>query len=81
MKEETGAENFDLQALFIYGVAKDAIEDFGMVFLAEIETLSCYLESEIEEIFLLTKEPEELTYPLIQPYLFKKAQNMMRIGD
>ena len=44
-----------------------------MLFYAEVHSLKDTLESEIEQIELFDKIPENLTYPEIQPYLYNKV--------
>lgn len=70
--EETGAVKFDLSQVCVYGVEKDGEETLGMLFYAEVQELESELHSEIECVECFDEVPERLTYPLIQPYLFKK---------
>lgn len=64
--EETGASDFDLEAVCTYGV-----DSYGALFFAEIKELSDIpKESEIAEIGFFEKLPDALTYPAIQPRLF-----------
>ncbi|MGX7024051.1 NUDIX hydrolase [Vagococcus hydrophili] len=69
LEEETGAKKYTIVAKFIYGVEKNRKEDFGQVFLAEVEEFDTQLTHEIEEVMCLKGEPEEYTYPLIQPVI------------
>ncbi|MGL5415984.1 MAG: NUDIX hydrolase [Clostridium sp.] len=75
--EETGAKKFKLEPICIYEVEKDDEggyrNDFGQVFFAEIEELDILPLSEIGEVKLFSKQPKNLTYPSIQPYLYEKA--------
>jgi len=66
LMEETGAAKFVLKPLFILGVDREGIEDYGQVYSAEIEEFSNKLEYEMEEVVFLDNEPEENTYPAIQ---------------
>ncbi|MGY3704993.1 hypothetical protein BW731_03510 [Vagococcus martis] len=66
LMEETVATTFVLNPLFILGVERDGIEDYGQVYSAEIEGFSDKLEHEIEEVIFIEDEPEENTYPAIQ---------------
>lgn len=66
LMEETGATEFILKPLFILGVDREGIEDYGQVYIAEIKEFSNKLEYEMEEIVFLDDEPEENTYPDIQ---------------
>ncbi|WP_297633292.1 NUDIX domain-containing protein [uncultured Clostridium sp.] len=75
--EETGAKKYKLTPICIYEVEKDDIggyrNDFGQVFFAEIEEFDILPTSEIGEVKLFSKQPENLTYPSIQPYLYEKV--------
>ena len=72
LREETGATHFSMEPLFVYGVEKDDNQDYGQVFVATVYELSDTLEHEIVEVIYLDEEPEEYTYPLIQPLLTKE---------
>lgn len=77
--EETGALSFKLTPICVYSVIGktrvnlDGQESYGMLYFADIETLDQTLHSEIESIHLFDTLPDDLTYPLIQPYLFNKV--------
>ncbi|MEG2656829.1 MAG: NUDIX domain-containing protein [Clostridium sp.] len=77
--EETGAIKFKLKCICIYSVFMDEDdtfsynESFGALYYAEVEKLGQLPESEICEIQLFDSQPENLTYPLIQPHLFNKV--------
>lgn len=75
--EETGANKFKLTPVCIYAVVRDDevnyTESFGQLFYAEIECIDELPEFEIETIKLFNDIPNELTYPLIQPYLHEKV--------
>ena len=72
--EETGAKNFDIKPVCIYSVDNGEGETFGQLFCAEIRRLEELPDSEIGEIKLFDSIPKNLTYPLIQPHLFKKVE-------
>lgn len=80
--EETGAKKFKLTPICIYEVEKDDEggyrNDFGQVFFAQIESFDKLPASEIGEIKLFDKQPENLTYPSIQPYLYKKVIKFLK---
>lgn len=75
--EETGEKEFNLTPVCIYSVEKDETvdytESFGALFYSEVETLDKLPDFEINEIKLLDEVPNDLTYPLIQPFLHKKV--------
>lgn len=65
--EETGALEAEIRPLCVYRV-----NDYGMLCYAKITKLGPLSpDSEIGEICLAGDLPEELTYPAIQPYLFR----------
>ena len=72
--EETGALRFNLNCVATYSVIKDGITGFGRLYLAEVYELGQVPDlSEIAEVIFLDHLPENLTYPDIQPFLFKKT--------
>lgn len=75
--EETGAKEFKLTPVCIYAVERDEkinyTESFGQLFYAEIDEVDDLPEFEIEKIKLFDDIPNELTYPLIQPFLHNKV--------
>ncbi|WP_425800860.1 NUDIX domain-containing protein [Desulfitobacterium sp. Sab5] len=72
--EETGAKNFSIIPICIYSVNTGETETFGQLFYADVKSLEKLPDFEMGEIKLLDTLPESLTYPLIQPYLFKKIE-------
>lgn len=76
LMEETGADIFRLEELTPYEVEIDGEKSYGMLFLAEIDTLGVLpTESEIGEICLMDDFPADPTYPAIQTYLHEFAEN------
>ncbi len=74
LTEETGARGFDLKCVATYSVTKDGHTGFGRLFFAEITKHGTLAgNSEIAETILLDNLPDELTYPDIQPHLFRKV--------
>ena len=64
LKEETGAKDFTLEPVCIYGVKEgDGDETYGMLCVADIISFEPF-DSEIEN----------WTYPTIQPYLLKELK-------
>lgn len=80
--EETGAKKFSITPICIYSVDRgenvDYSESFGQLFYSEVETLDNLPDFEINEIKLFGNIPEDLTYPLIQPFLHEKVQEYLR---
>lgn len=74
--EETGATKFKLTPVCVYSVETDEnieyTQSFGQLFYSEVETLDNILHFEIVETKLFDDIPDNLTYPLIQPFLHKK---------
>lgn len=67
--EETGAIKADIKPVCVY-----AFQDYGMLYYAEIQEFGPIPEgSEIRQIEFFTHLPELLTYPHIQPQLFRRV--------
>src|SRR5450759_1503901 len=74
LMEETGALRFKLDCIATYSVKKDGETGYGRLYLAEVFELGPIPDiSEIAEVILLDKIPENPTHPDIQPLLFKKT--------
>lgn len=74
--EETGAVKYELSPVCAYSVTgsiNEGEERFGMLYFAEIEELGPLPPFEIAEIRLFDRIPDRLTYPEIQPALFRRA--------
>ena len=71
LKEETGAQNFTIIPIAIYSVTVNNKTNYGELFYSEVKEMSQNLEYEIEKIQLFDDIPDKLTYPEIQPYLYK----------
>lgn len=75
LQEETGALEFSLRPLTVYGVTRDGVTTYGMLFSAEITQLGPLSEAvEIGEITLTDSLPAALTYPAIQPTLYRYVE-------
>lgn len=78
LQEETGAVKFSIEPVCVYSVTgKNRVNDtgeetFGLLCYADIEEFSGTLDSEMEQVVLLEKLPDNWTYPLIQPKLIEK---------
>lgn len=78
--EETGAEKAELYPVCVYAVTKNGETKYGMLYFADIELLGCLPEgSEMAEILLTDKFPDDPTYPDILPILFEKIQGWLNL--
>ena len=74
LKEETGAKDFTLEPVCIYGVKEgDGDETYGMLCVADITSFEPF-DSEIEKIVITDTLPDNWTYPTVQPYLLKELK-------
>lgn len=82
LHEETGATEFDLKEICVYGVENGEEITYGMLCFAEVTTLGLLPpEMEIGQIKLFDGLPSELTYPAIQPHLFEHIQEWLRLQE
>lgn len=78
--EETGATNFEIKPIGVYGVEHNGDETFGMLYFAEVIRHGMLpMESEMESIRMFSYLPDELTYPDIQPKLFHWVQGWLNM--
>lgn len=76
--EETGALEYQLEAICVYSVIgatrvnPGGEESFGMLYFADIQAFESELHSEIASIALFDTLPHAWTYPLIQPLLMQE---------
>ncbi len=83
--EETGALDYRIEPLCVYGViGKNQVnqtdkEMYGMLYYANIDTFEKALHSEIEKIAFLKALPASWTYPEIQPKLIQHYINHSNI--
>lgn len=79
--EETGARKFNITPVCVYAVERaeklNYTESFGQLFYAEIDEIDELPGFEIEKIKLFDYMPEDLTYPLIQPFLHEKVLELI----
>ncbi|MGN0181786.1 MAG: NUDIX domain-containing protein [Candidatus Ornithomonoglobus sp.] len=71
--EETGAAEYNITPVCVYKV-----DDYGMLYYSEIQSFDELPDFEIERIYLSDELPDNLTYPDIQPALFKKAEQFLQ---
>ncbi|GAA0086375.1 NUDIX domain-containing protein [Clostridium sp. CTA-7] len=79
--EETGAKSFSITPICTYSVETNKDESFGSLNYAEVYEFGELPNYEIVEIKLFDKIPENLTYPLIQPYLAKKFEEFKNLQN
>ena len=76
---------FNIIPVCIYSVDRDETvnhtESFGQLYYAEVETLDKLPNYEINEIRLFNIMPDDLTYPLIQPFLHMKVLEFLNEED
>lgn len=78
--EETGAIDFEIKPVCVYGVTYEGQTTYGMLFFANIKTLGDLPpETEMTKIILADTLPKELTYPAIQPHLYKYIQEWLNL--
>lgn len=76
--EETGATEAEFSPVTAYGVVRDGVPTYGMLFFAEVKALSPIpFSSEIGRIGEFDLIPHDLTYPEIQPPLFRAVQGWL----
>ncbi|MCP4160881.1 MAG: NUDIX domain-containing protein [Deltaproteobacteria bacterium] len=73
LMEETGAKTFNLTEVCMYSVNRGDSKSFGSLFFAEITEYSGSLDFETEVVKSFSELPKDLTYPGIQPFLFKEV--------
>lgn len=83
LQEETGAIDFELKPICVYSVVGNTRvnenlkeETFGMLYFANIFSFEEELHHEMESILITETLPKAWTYPLIQPKLIKKAEEL-----
>jgi len=80
LEEETGAMEFDIVCVATYSVEQEGRMGYGRLFFAEVKTIGEVPDnSEIAEVKLSDHLPEEVTYPDIQPYLFTKVKEYLKL--
>lgn len=82
LMEETGALKFNLECIATYSVTLDGETGWGRLYIAEVLEIGPipYI-SEIAEIVLSDHLPEKLTHPDIQPHLFRKTVEYLKIKE
>ena len=76
--EESGIRDADVYPVCDYWGFNPYRSDNGMVFLAVVHSIGRLPESEMQEIRLFDELPENLTYPLTTPALFREAERVLK---
>ena len=80
LAEETGALQAEIFPVSAYGVERENGITWGMLYLARIEEMGeLPPDSEIREVGFFDRMPDELTYPAIQPHLYREIQNWLNL--
>ena len=80
LAEETGALSAQISPVSAYGVERESGITWGMLYLAQIEEMDeLPQDSEIGEVGLFDRLPDPLTYPAIQPHLYREIQNWLNL--
>jgi 8-oxo-dGTP diphosphatase len=80
LMEETGALKFDLVRIATYSVLKDGVTGWGRLYLARVSEVGPIPDkSEIAEIKISCYLPDNLTHPDIQPHLFRRTEEFLKM--
>lgn len=80
LHEETGAADFSITPVCIYGVAQDGKTTYGLLCIADVRTLGPLdPEMEIAEVMRHPALPDNLTYPSIQPALYDHVEAWLNL--
>lgn len=71
LSEETSAVSFSIIPVALYSVSRDGATTYGGLFFADIVSFSESLLFETSEVSIQPIMPASLTYPDIQPLLFR----------
>lgn len=80
LQEESGALQFNIEPVCAYSVVgktkknPGGSESFGMLYFADVTSISENLDSEMEKIILVDELEETWTYPEIQPLLLEQVK-------
>lgn len=78
--EETGALVYDLYEIFDYEVNQGGLTQYGRVYGAHVLKRGS-LYHEIAEVKILTQLPPNLTYPQIQPLLYREGLRRLDLAQ
>ena len=81
LTEETGALEYKLECIATYSVGKGGETGYGRLYWAEVTKLGDVPDNpEISERIILETLPDNLTYPDIQPDLFRRAIEFLTVS-
>lgn len=75
--EESGAAEFSIYPVCVYGVERNGVRTYGELYYAEIDRFDDLPEYEIGERVFFEDTPEALTYPDIQPFLVERVREWL----
>lgn len=78
--EETGVTQAELEPVCIYTVSQDGRQDSGLLYAASAGVQGPLPAFEMAETRWFSELPEELTYPEIQPLLWRQARQVRGQG-
>lgn len=78
LREETGAKEFSLEPVCVYELSGE-MQGGGMLYFAEVRSLSELPPMEIAETRLFDRNPDNWTYPDVHPQLFRVVQEWLCI--
>lgn len=78
--EETGAKEFEILYMNDYSLEINGKKSYAALFFAEIYSLGDLPNFEIGEIKEFDNIPKNLTYPDIQPKLFEKIKEVLKVN-
>ena len=80
LREETGATDFSVTPVCVYGVERGGKVTYGLLCKADVTALGPLdPQMEIAEVIRHPTLPESLTYPAIQPALYWQVQNWLNL--
>ena len=79
--EETGAIRSEIIPICDYSMDVSSGKMFGRLFFATIFELGQLPESEIKEVQLFESLPENLTYAKIEPQLYEKTMEFLKVNQ
>lgn len=79
--EETGSIDFQCRMICDYSLERNGKASYGRLYYCEVHDLGEVGEYEIAEVKLMNELPAQLTYAKIQPSLYKKVSEELKISE